>query len=67
MTITRDQLDQAIEKHEVPTIADVFPLNHFGRGREGTVYLNEHGQLAMEAERTSKWIERDALTWAVPE
>lgn len=67
MTITRAQLDQAIIKHEVPIIADVFPLNNFGRGREGTVYLNEHGQSNMETQRVSKWIEEDALTWAVPE
>ena len=67
MTITKEQLETAVEKREVPTIAGLFPLGHFNIGRDGVVSLNGPGLVAMETQRKDKWTEEEALEWAVPE
>jgi len=67
MTITKEQLEAAVEKREVPTIAGLFPLSHFRIARDGVVSLNGPGLVAMETQQQDRWTEGEALEWAVPE
>jgi hypothetical protein len=67
MTITQRQLNRAIEKHEVPIIASVFPLSNFSKGADGVIFLNRLGLAKMETQRKDRWTEKEALEWAIPE
>jgi hypothetical protein len=67
MSITQRQVNRAIEKHELPVVAGVFPLSSFSKGVDGVIFLNKRGQAKMEEQRKDRWTEPEALEWAIPE